>query len=68
MAQKQILILHFLLGESGYPTTADWLVDVIPSGGAVGAYPQQVRTGDSSHSPAKSISRFIQNKIITLIF
>ena len=59
VVQKQILDLHFLLGENGYPTTADWLVDVIPSGGAVGAYPPHVRTGDSLHSPMESISQFI---------
>ena len=51
MAQKQVFILNFLPGESGYPSKADWLVDVIPPGGAVGAYPPQVRIGDDLHSP-----------------
>ena len=56
MAQKQVFILNFLPGESGYPSKADWLVDVIPPGGAVGAYPPQVRIGDNIHSPVESIS------------
>ena len=42
-------------------------MDVIPTGGAVGAYPPHVRTGDSLHSPVESISHFIQNRIITNI-
>ncbi len=35
-----------LAGETGFPSSADWLLDRIPPGGIVGAFPSQVRISE----------------------